>query len=546
MLSFLINYIFLFFLATLAVSNNLILFFIGWVGLNVSLYGILLKGFNSYNIEITLKYFLSGAIVTSFLLLGIAFYYLEFFTFNTDVVSYIFFNNDSLLLAQNTNANISELQKIFFFILISVFLFKLGAFPFHFYLGDIYEALDFKKTMFLYTVPLKLVTLLTMLKFLINFWYLSYSSFDLIMCAGIGSIFVSSFTAISQIKLKKFWAYSYLNSVGFTLVAVASGLGSEFGELSFYSAKVYFLIYLLTWCGIFEIFTSFKSSKYRIFLDEFFYTTDLLFLKKQVWNVEKNQIHFSWYDFVGKNNKVVNNCQFAFLIFMLSFIGLPPTLGFFSKMLVYLDLVETKNTVLYLYLILLLTPVMGYAYLKLIIYVVYPIKGFNESYFFEKQNKVGFWKWIQSKKQRWVYTRNSENSQLFYLGFYHYALLILILPLLILFVLVVDTSKIIDATISNYFYYVNLVLESRVSIFAKSLVGYTDHCTLFYAEIRSEELLFSLDFLKKHAPRERGLISLNHYDPINCFAERDILIFIKKISNNLFNWKWFIRLSNFN
>ena len=204
MVTYFLNYFFLVFLLSLAVSNNLILFFIGWVGLNVSLYGILLKGFNSYNIEIILKYFLSGAIVTSLLLLSISFFYLEFFTFNIDIVSYVYLNNDSLLIGDIGLIKISTLQKLFFFIIISVFLFKLGAFPFHFYLGDIYEALDFKKTMFLYTVPLKLVIFLTFLKFLTNFWYLGFSSFDLIMCSGLGSIFISSFTALSQVKLKRF------------------------------------------------------------------------------------------------------------------------------------------------------------------------------------------------------------------------------------------------------------------------------------------------------------------------------------------------------
>jgi len=170
MVSYFLNYFFLIFLSSLAISNNLILFFISWVGLNVSLYGILLRGFNSYNIEIILKYFLSGAIITATLLLSISFFYLEFFTFNIDNASYVFLNNDSSLIGGADLVRISNLQKLFFLLIVSVFLFKLGAFPFHFYLGDIYEALDFKKTMFLYTIPLKLIVFFTLLKFLTNFW----------------------------------------------------------------------------------------------------------------------------------------------------------------------------------------------------------------------------------------------------------------------------------------------------------------------------------------------------------------------------------------
>jgi len=116
MVNYFLNYFFLTFLSSLAISNNLILFFISWVGLNVSLYGILLRGFNSYNIEIVLKYFLSGAIITALLLLSISFFYLEFFTFNFDSVSYIFLNSDSSLINSVDKFRISNLQKLFFFI----------------------------------------------------------------------------------------------------------------------------------------------------------------------------------------------------------------------------------------------------------------------------------------------------------------------------------------------------------------------------------------------------------------------------------------------
>jgi NADH-quinone oxidoreductase subunit N len=147
---------------------------------------------------------LSGAIITALLLLSISFFYLEFFTFNFDSVSYIFLNSDSSLISDVAKFRISNLQKLFFLLTISIFLFKLGAFPFHFYLGDIYEALDFKKTMFLYTIPLKLIIFFTLLKFLTNFWFIGLSLFDLIMCSGVGSLFISSFTALTQVKLKRF------------------------------------------------------------------------------------------------------------------------------------------------------------------------------------------------------------------------------------------------------------------------------------------------------------------------------------------------------
>lgn len=442
MLPFINNYLFLTFLSILALSNNLILFFIGWIGLNISLYGILLKGFNSYNIEVTLKYFISGAILTIFLLFGMLIFFLEFFSFNMDTASYLFLNNDSLYQNFKILGKVSELQKTFYFIIISVFLFKLGAFPFHFYLGDIYEALDLKKTMFLYTVPLKLVIFLTMLKFLLNFWYLGHLCFDLLVCSGLGSLFVSSISAIKQYKLKKFWGYSYLNSIGFVLVSTASGIGSEFGEVSFFTAKFYFFTYLLTWCGIFDILISFEA-KYRKKVKELFYLADLLFLKKQIVYGKKSNKKIKDLGF-----QTLNAYQVSFFIFITSFMGLPPTLGFFAKTLVYIDLIETKNTAMLLVAILFLTPIMAYAYLKLVIYVVYPVNSFDLKV--GKSTDTLENATLKSYKKKWVFMQNKENYRVLPLHFVNYANIIGTLPLFLIFVYVFDYLSIVEVTANTF------------------------------------------------------------------------------------------------
>lgn len=458
MLPFAINYTFLIFLTTLAFSNNFILFFISWVGLNVSLYGIILKGFNSYNIEIVLKYFLAGALMTSLLLLGIAIHYLEFFTFNSDVASYIFLNNSNFSEQLSDIAEIPVLQKIFFYLLISIFLFKLGSFPFHFYIGDMYEALDFKKTMYLYTIPLKLVVFLTMLKYISSYWYLGLSVSNLIIFAGIGSIVVSAFTALGQTKLKKFWAYSYLNSLGFSLLAVASGMLSNLGELTFFAAKTYFIFYLITWCGIFEMFTGFRS-KYRLKMRELYYVTDLFFIQRQQYSfrINNNTYYNSLPQSVG--NPFAAYCQFAFLVYMLSLMGLPPTFGFFTKMIVYLDLINNRNTVLYFVLILFFTPVMGFAYIKLVIYTLIPTTTIDYSKFVEKgmlhtldtilgKNSTNidktFGDWLNSKKVNgWQY-QYTKSSKVLYLNFYDYAIFLIVLPAVLLFLQCVSLVKIIE------------------------------------------------------------------------------------------------------
>lgn len=349
MLAILNNYLFFSFLLTLAMSNNLVLFFISWVGLNISLYGIILKGFNSYNKEVTLKYFISGSIITIFILFGILLYFMDYFTFSITDSNYLFFNKTSLIQT-NEIFYISKNQKIFYCLLTSAFLFKLGSFPFHFYLADIYEALSAKETMLIYTITLKIFIFFTFIKFLSNYWYLNSAVSDILLYSGFGSIFVSSFAILKQYKLLRFWSFSYLNALGYTILSLSSGISSEYGELSFYSAKIYFISYLIVWFGIFDILYNKKMSHIT-------YSIDLINNNFGNLNILKN---------------------YSFLFFLVSLLGLPPTLGFFSKAIVYFDLVSNSKTSLIFVATLLLTPFIAFAYLKLIIYLIVGFKNKNK------------------------------------------------------------------------------------------------------------------------------------------------------------------------
>lgn len=372
MLSILNNYFFFSFLTTLAVSNNLALFFISWVGLNISLYGILLKSFNSFNKEITLKYFISGSIVTMFLLFSFLLYFFDFFSLSFSSASYIFFSTENLDNSDCAFFYVSSQQRVFYAILVCSLLFKLGSFPFHFYLADMYQALNERETMFVYTIALKISIFFTLLKILVSFWYLNQTIVDLLICSGFSSMFVSSFSILKQYKLSKFWAYSYLNSIGFTLLAISSGISCDLGELSFYSAKAYFFTYLITWFGIVDFMSTFTLKTIGTSgTKKLYYISDLLYLDSL--GVKKSQNSF----FGGYNLSA--NPSFHLVTMLVSLFGLPPALGFFSKALVYLDLASNPNTIFVLMFVVLLTPLISFGYLKLIVYCILP-NGTNGSY----------------------------------------------------------------------------------------------------------------------------------------------------------------------
>jgi NADH-quinone oxidoreductase subunit N len=132
------------------------------IGLNISLYGILLRKPNLRSSEMVIKYFISGAILTVFLIFALLLHFIQYFSFSIDMVSFL---NANFEIPEN----IMFIDKLVYSIIISIILFKLGAFPFHFYLEDIYGILHFRNSIFIYTITLKLLMFVLLLKVINSF-----------------------------------------------------------------------------------------------------------------------------------------------------------------------------------------------------------------------------------------------------------------------------------------------------------------------------------------------------------------------------------------
>lgn len=348
-----LHIIFLFFLTTLVFSSDLINFFISWVGLNLSLYGLMSKK-TQFSNEMVLKYFLSGSIITIFILMSISVFYINHLNFLYTSSSFI--NNVSWGSLKISNLFIISI------LFISV-LFKLGSFPFHFYLPDIYESLKYgSNTMFLYTIPLKIAMFFLLIKLLSNFSTFSCLLSDILYFSSIGSLSVSSFNLIFQKKLKRFWAFSYLNALGFTLISFTSSFINNESVVSFFSGKVYFIVYIITWFFIFCCFST-KTRSWQF--EDPIYISDI---------TKTNGDLLSFFSFLSTKYRLYQDSLikiktfklFLFICF-LSLMGLPPLIGFFSKTIVYLSLFFSKESAVLLVYILLLSPISGLAYLRLAI-----------------------------------------------------------------------------------------------------------------------------------------------------------------------------------
>ena len=304
--------------------------------------------------EMVLKYFLSGSIITIFILMSISVFYINHLNFLYTSSSFI--NNISCSSLKISNLFIISI------LFISV-LFKLGSFPFHFYLPDIYESLKYgSNTMFLYTIPLKIAMFFLLIKLLSNFSTFSCLLSDILYLSSIGSLSVSSFNLIFQKKLKRFWAFSYLNALGFTLISFTSSFINNESVVSFFSGKVYFIVYIITWFFIFCCFST-KTRSWQF--EDPIYISDI---------TKTNGDLLSFFSFLSTKYRLYQDSLikiktfklFLFICF-LSLMGLPPLIGFFSKTIVYLSLFFSKESAVLLVYILLLSPISGLAYLRLAI-----------------------------------------------------------------------------------------------------------------------------------------------------------------------------------
>lgn len=376
----LIKLFLLLFLTTIIFSHNLIYFFISWVGLNISLYGILLAGrwANNSVTEMTVKYFTVGAMLTVFFLFTMTLYAINYLSFNIDTLSFVFLKN----LTENYIFYLNLTQKIFYTTLISLFLFKLGAFPFHFYLNDIYSGLDLHRNMQIYTITLKTLILIAMFNIILQFWFLIEIFYPLLIISAIGSLYISAFSAISQFNFKRFLAFSYLNAIGFVLLGLITGLSYGFGAITFFSAKVYFLSYIVAWGLILLIMRTdglvlgINKLKQN---EGIYYISDLATI-----SIFSNNSKYFFKNIITnflKKLKII-----SLVIAFASLMGLPPTIGFFGKTIVYLSLIGSPTGILLLIFSLILTPIMALSYLRILINLLYPNKKFINLSIFELTN----------------------------------------------------------------------------------------------------------------------------------------------------------------
>ena len=311
-------------------ANHLLLLYLGIELLSLSLYSIIAFNKKSiYSSEAAVKYYILGAMSSGFLLFGISLIYgLTGSLFYNEI-----FQQISLLNLSEINTNIKVIGLVFALTFIFISLaFKFGAAPFHMWIPDVYHGSLITTTLLLSTVP-KIAVFIILIKLLglvfsslVIFWS------DILQILAILSIIIGNITAISQTNIKRMLAYSTIANIGFILLSLSIGSFD-----SFVAAMFYTLTYVITTILAFGILSQILSNKNPI---------------EEIRDLGG----------LSKDNPIV---AFMLMVIMLSYVGIPPFLGFHAKLFVIQSLVVSNSIMLSIFAVVM-TVIGSFYYLRVI------------------------------------------------------------------------------------------------------------------------------------------------------------------------------------
>jgi len=279
---------------------------------------------SEFNVDAGIKYFVLGAVASCLLLFGFANLYLLTGSFLLETYQQILYCN-----AFEINLNVVAIN----FIMISL-LFKIGCFPFQAWVCDVYEG-----TLLTTTVIFALLPKVAIIYLIIKLFFISFLGFNevlqkVLLVLSVATIGFGSITAIYQRRLKRLFILSSITHTGFLVGAIACFSLESIKTCVFYLATYIPMTFLL-----FAIIATTKRGN------------KLGFLKYII----------NWLNFYKRN--IVFTAIITLL--MLSLAGIPPLIGFYNKLLVFVSLIKDGNNISAI-IISLLSCVSCFYYIRII------------------------------------------------------------------------------------------------------------------------------------------------------------------------------------
>ncbi len=318
-------------------SRDLITIYMGLELASISSYilaGLLRKDPKSN--EASLKYFLNGALASAILLFGVSILY--------GLTGTTYLPEMAAKLGQWVEVGSNWVPMIATAVIFVVvgFGFKVAAAPLHLWAPDTYEGAPTPVTGF-FSVGPKAAAFAAMLRILVvglgvgglnERWGL------IIAVLAVVSMFVGNLTALVQKNVKRMMAYSSIAQAGYILVGVAAAGDLDALGLGTSAVLYYLLAYALTNLGIFAVLTHMDLAGGWVEIKDF---SGL---------AARNPI-YAW----------------ALMLFFVSLIGIPPTVGFLGKF--FLIQAAVSSGYLWLAVIMVVNSVISVGYYYNIVRVMF-------------------------------------------------------------------------------------------------------------------------------------------------------------------------------
>ncbi len=295
---------------TLSWANDLIMLFIGIELMSLPLYIMVLMSLERrVSKEAALKYFVLGSVASAFFLLGMAFIY------GATVSNHGYQVVTKLSRIAEVSEALMASDRLFFIGSICMLMsmaFKIALFPFHSWSPDVYEGSNTSLTYYM-IVPVKIASVFAFSKVL-HAGMLSYSFVlqDIFQWLAVLTMLVGSFGAILQTSVKRILAYSSISHSGYLMMGLLAfsikGTSLEMTAIMFYLLG-YGLLTALT----FSFLIYFENKK-----------------GSQILLEDLNGLGFK-----------VPLLSLGMLFGILGVAGMPPFVGFFGKVFIFKEAVDT-------------------------------------------------------------------------------------------------------------------------------------------------------------------------------------------------------------
>nr|ALO76893.1 NADH deshydrogenase subunit 2 [Propalticus sp. PRO01] len=288
-----------------------------WLGLEINLLSIipLLSSYkNLYPAESAIKYFITQALASTIMI----------FSIMSMLKNYEIINNSYNLFTLMFNSSI---------------LLKMGSAPFHFWLPEIMEGLNWSNNLIILTWQ-KLAPMI------LCFYFMKMNNFYI--TAIISSSMISGIMGLNQQSIRKIMAFSSINHISWMLSSMF---------ISSYIWLFYFLIYSIISISLINFF-------------------------------KKNNIFFIFQLFNVKNYWKIPNLMFSMIFLSLG--GLPPFLGFFPKWLIIFLMIK-KNLIFIAFILMIMTLISLFYYLRLMLPF---LMNFHQEFLNTKIYKISFISWM--------------------------------------------------------------------------------------------------------------------------------------------------------